>query len=134
MFKTYFLYDTSECCDIVMLGKTTKNINFHHKLALKGLIDQVESIKAVEANFDLFSLLLAGQSGVERQFLLVSARREDTVSLAPRSLQSEGPLVPGTADTETPVRQDLDVSQVERTAGVRTPRGRGWEWEEIITQ
>merc|ERR550532_3366642 len=77
------------------LAKQQKNINFHHKLALKGLIDQVESIKAVEANFDLFSLLLAGQSGVERQFLLVSARREDTVSLAPRSLQSEGPLVPG---------------------------------------
>ena len=65
-------------------------------------------------------------SGVELELFLVSARREDTVSLATRPPQFEGPAVPGTADTETPVRQDLDIPQVERPASVGTSGGRGW--------
>ena len=67
------------------------------------------------------------RSGIELQLFLVSPRREDTVALATGPLEFEGPAVPGTANTETPVRQHLDVSQVERTASVRTPGGRGWE-------
>ena len=66
-------------------------------------------------------------SGVELQCFLVSARRVDTLAQTPRPLHPEGPLVPGTADTQTAVRQHLDVSQVERTSGVRTLGGRGWE-------
>ena len=102
------------------------------KKALECFVDKVESIKAVKSNFNLFSLPRAvsacapnPRSGIELQLFLVSPRREDTVALATGPLEFEGPAVPGTANTETPVRQHLDVSQVERTASVRTPGGRG---------
>ena len=103
------------------------------------LIDQIKSIEAVESNFNLFSLPLTGSAcvpnphgGVELQLFLVSTRREDTVPLAAGPLEFEGPAVPGTANTKTPVRQHLDVPQVERTAGVRAARSRGWE--EIVSE
>ena len=78
---------------------------FSSQFSLKSFVDQVESIEAVEANFNLLSLFLAvmvpprSHRGVELKSLLVSARREDTLAQPPGPLHSEGPLVPGTADT-----------------------------------
>ena len=74
--------------------------------------------------------------GVELKSLLVSARREDTVAPAAFPLQFEGPTVPGTADTEAPVRQHLDVSEVEGAPSVGTAGGGGWGRgeSEVISQ
>ena len=87
------------------------------------LIDQVKSIEAVESDLDVLLPGLPG-GGVDLELLLLPAGREDAVPGCPGA-QLEGPPVPRTAETETPVGEDLDVRQVEWASGVGTPAGGG---------
>ena len=103
----------------------------HNKLTvfklLKGFVYQHFLINTLEPNSNLtsFSINLCRK---DLKFFVVSAGREYaiphsiTVLLASLGLiYPEGPLVPGTADTERPVREDLNVPLVEWAASVRTP-------------
>ena len=103
----------------------------HNKLTvfklLKCFVYQHFLIKALEPNFNLtsFSINLRRK---DLKFFVVSAGRENAIPYYITSLLAslglihpEGPLVPGTADTERPVREDLNVPLVEWSASVRAP-------------